>query len=78
MTRWAFLGAGAMAGAMVRGLLAAGATKPESIVCIGGNDPTAANLSRDETPMTSLTTELSFRLASSKTLCTRLTSRLRS
>jgi pyrroline-5-carboxylate reductase len=47
MTRWAFLGAGAMAGAMVRGLLAAGATKPDAIVCIGGNDPTAANLSRD-------------------------------
>lgn len=47
MTRWAFLGAGAMAGAMVRGLLAAHAAAPRSIVCIGGNDPTAANLSQD-------------------------------
>lgn len=47
MTRWAFLGAGAMAGAMVRGLLAAGPTKPDGIICIGGNDPTAANLARD-------------------------------
>jgi pyrroline-5-carboxylate reductase len=47
MTRWAFLGAGAMAGAMVRGLLASGGTKPASIICIGGNDPTATNLARD-------------------------------
>jgi pyrroline-5-carboxylate reductase len=47
MTRWAFVGAGAMAGAMVRGLLAANTTRPEDIICIGGNDPTAANLARD-------------------------------
>lgn len=47
MTRWAFLGAGAMAGAMVRGLLARGTARPADIVCIGGNDPTAANLARD-------------------------------
>lgn len=47
MTRWAFLGAGAMAGAMVRGLLGRGAAKPSHVVCIGGNDPTAANLARD-------------------------------
>ncbi len=47
MMRWAFLGAGAMAGAMVRGLLAAGHTAPTSIICIGGNDPTAAHLARD-------------------------------
>lgn len=46
MTRWAFLGAGTMAGAMVRGLIAADTAKPEAITCIGGNDPTAANLSR--------------------------------
>lgn len=47
MTRWAFLGAGAMAGAMVRGLLAQRAAEPAAITCIGGNDPTAANLARD-------------------------------
>ena len=46
MTRWAFLGAGAMAGAMVRGLLGRGAAQPSAVVCIGGNDPTAANLAR--------------------------------
>jgi pyrroline-5-carboxylate reductase len=47
MRRWAFLGAGAMAGAMVRGLLSRGAAKPSHVVCIGGNDPTATNLARD-------------------------------
>ncbi|BET69598.1 pyrroline-5-carboxylate reductase [Opitutales bacterium ASA1] len=46
MTRWAFLGAGAMAGAMVRGLLSSGRAKPSDIVCIGGADPTAVNLAR--------------------------------
>ncbi|MGH8020611.1 MAG: pyrroline-5-carboxylate reductase [Opitutaceae bacterium] len=47
MTRWAFLGAGAMAGAMVRGLIASGSTTADRIACIGGNDPTAANLARE-------------------------------
>ncbi len=47
MTRWAFLGAGAMAGAMVRGLIASGSATPDQIACIGGNDPTAANLARE-------------------------------
>jgi pyrroline-5-carboxylate reductase len=46
MIRWAFLGAGAMAGAMVRGLLAARQATPANIACIGGNDPTAAHLAR--------------------------------
>lgn len=46
MTRWSFLGAGAMAGAMVRGLISANAAKPEDISCIGGADPTAGNLAR--------------------------------
>lgn len=46
-THWAFLGAGAMAGAMARGLLAAKAATPQDITCIGGNDPTAANLARE-------------------------------
>lgn len=36
-----------MAGAIVRGLIAANTASPEAIACIGGNDPTAANLARD-------------------------------
>jgi len=44
MTRWAFLGAGAMAGAIVRSLIAGKVAKPDAIRCIGGNDPTATNL----------------------------------
>lgn len=47
MTRWAFLGAGAMAGAMVRGLLAARTAEASAITVIGGNDPTATTLARD-------------------------------
>lgn len=47
MTRWAFLGAGAMAGAIVRSLIAGKVATPEAIRCIGGNDPTAANLAKD-------------------------------
>jgi pyrroline-5-carboxylate reductase len=46
MTRWAFIGAGAMAGAMIQGLIARRVAAPPSIACIGGNDPTAENLSR--------------------------------
>lgn len=46
MTRWAFIGAGAMAGAMVHGLISRRVAGPESIACIGGNDPTADNLAR--------------------------------
>jgi pyrroline-5-carboxylate reductase len=47
MTRWAFIGAGAMAGAMVRSLLSQEVATAADIRCIGGADPTAANLSRD-------------------------------
>lgn len=47
MTRWAFLGAGAMAGAIVRSLIAQGVSEPSHIRCIGGNDPTAGNLARE-------------------------------
>lgn len=47
MTHWAFLGAGAMAGAIVRSLIAGKVAEPEAIRCIGGNDPTAANLAKD-------------------------------
>jgi len=47
MTRWSLLGAGAMAGAMVRGLIASGSARAGDVICIGGNDPSAANLSRE-------------------------------
>jgi pyrroline-5-carboxylate reductase len=40
----AFLGAGRMATAMVGGLLARQALAPEDITCLGGADPTAADL----------------------------------
>jgi pyrroline-5-carboxylate reductase len=46
MTRWAFIGAGAMAGAMIQGLIARRVAGPQFITCIGGNDPTAETLSR--------------------------------
>ena len=38
----------------------------------------AANIARPDTPIMSVATELNLRLASSNTLCTRLTSRVRS
>ena len=46
MKKIAFLGAGRMAGAMVGGLLAKGAAKPDDLACIGGDDNTAQELSR--------------------------------
>jgi pyrroline-5-carboxylate reductase len=47
MIRWSFLGAGAMAGAMVQGLIARRVAGPPFIACIGGNDQTADTLARD-------------------------------
>jgi len=43
----AFIGAGRMAGAMVRGLLRSGACQPADIAVIGGAGATAANLARE-------------------------------
>ena len=43
----AFIGAGRMAGAMVRGLLRSGACRPADIAVIGGAGATAANLARE-------------------------------
>src|SRR6185436_11534657 len=44
MRKIAFLGSGNMAGAMVDGLLAKNAATPAEIVCLGGDDDTAAKL----------------------------------
>jgi pyrroline-5-carboxylate reductase len=46
MARFAFLGAGRMASAMVGGLLARGVARPGEIACIGGDDDTAQILAR--------------------------------
>lgn len=47
-TELAFLGAGKMAGAIVRGLIAAGTVAPEKLACIGGpGDDTASRLAAD-------------------------------
>lgn len=46
-SRLAFIGAGRMAGAMVRGILKTGAWKPSDIQCTGARDGTAESLSRD-------------------------------
>jgi pyrroline-5-carboxylate reductase len=42
--RIAFLGAGRMASALVRGLLAQGAASPAALACLGGEDATGAEL----------------------------------
>jgi pyrroline-5-carboxylate reductase len=44
MHKFAFLGSGNMAGAMVDGLLAKNAATPAEIICLGGDDDTAAKL----------------------------------
>jgi pyrroline-5-carboxylate reductase len=44
MHKFAFLGSGNMAGAMVDGLLAKNAAAPAEIICLGGDDDTAAKL----------------------------------
>ncbi len=44
--RFAFIGAGRMASAMVGGLLARRAAEPAEIACLGGNDDTAQVLAR--------------------------------
>ena len=46
MARFAFIGAGRMASAMVGGLLARKAAAPADIACLGGNDETAPTLAR--------------------------------
>lgn len=46
MTRWAFLGAGSMAGAMVHGLIANRVAGPQFIGCISGSGRTAEALAR--------------------------------
>lgn len=46
MPKFAFLGAGRMASAMVGGLLARKAATPADVACIGGNDDTAQVLAR--------------------------------
>jgi len=46
MPKLAFIGSGRMAGAMVQGLLRSGACAPADITVIGGNDSTAADLSK--------------------------------
>jgi pyrroline-5-carboxylate reductase len=45
MSKFAFVGAGRMAGAMVDGLLAKGVARPAELVCTGGDDDTAKLLS---------------------------------
>jgi len=45
VTRLAFIGAGRMAGAMVRGILRKGSCKPADIICTGAADGTAEALS---------------------------------
>ena len=44
MAKIAFLGAGRMASAMVNGLLEQKTVTPADLVCLGGADPTAADL----------------------------------
>jgi pyrroline-5-carboxylate reductase len=44
MPKIAFLGSGNMAGAMVDGLLAKQSATPADLICLGGNDDTAAKL----------------------------------
>lgn len=46
MTNWAFLGAGSMAGAMVRGLIASRACTARHITCLSGSGRTAEALAR--------------------------------
>lgn len=46
MTRWAFLGAGSMAGAMVHGLIARRVAGPQYISCISGSGRTAEALAQ--------------------------------
>jgi pyrroline-5-carboxylate reductase len=46
-TRLAFIGAGRMAGAMVRGILAKGSWKPVDIICTSARDGTAEALAGD-------------------------------
>jgi len=46
MTRWAFLGAGSMAGAMVHGLIARRVAGPQYISCLSGSGRTAEALAR--------------------------------
>jgi pyrroline-5-carboxylate reductase len=46
MARFAFIGAGRMASAMVGGLLARRAAAPAEIACLGGGDDTAQRLAR--------------------------------
>jgi len=47
MPKLAFIGAGRMAGAMVRGLLRSGACRPSDIAVLGGAGASAANLSKE-------------------------------
>jgi len=46
MTKFAFIGAGRMASAIVGGLISKGAAAPAEIACLGGNDDTAEMLAR--------------------------------
>jgi pyrroline-5-carboxylate reductase len=46
MPHVAFIGAGKMASAMVRGLLAQRLYPPTALACLGGDDPTAAHLAQ--------------------------------
>lgn len=46
MTRWGFLGAGSMAGAMVHGLISRRVAGPQFIACISGSGRTAEALAR--------------------------------
>lgn len=45
MKKFGFIGAGKMAGAIVRGMISSGAVKPCEIICACGNDDTGKNLS---------------------------------
>ncbi len=46
MANIAFIGSGAMASAIVGGILSSGASQPAALSCIGGNDNTAATLAQ--------------------------------
>ena len=47
MKRFGFIGAGKMASAIVKGMIASGKVRPEEIICACGNDDTGKILSKE-------------------------------